>query len=109
MWNYALFMVVILIWMRMHKNIKESKINFKYVYINYLVLIVLSIFLFPPVYGEIKNYVSNYESYLQTALVIYLLYSSFLNELTTAYQQNQIEKLARDVSLLTETKDYKEK
>lgn len=97
-----MFIGVLLVWYRMDLNIRHSKINFKYVYINYLVLIMFVLLLFPP-FTSLLREVTQIESTVNmvfTIVLAYLFYASFINELTSARQETKIEKIAREVSLL---------
>lgn len=93
---------VLLVWFRMDKNIRQSKIDFKYVYINYLILIMFILLFFPP-FTSLLLFITKIKStanMIFTIVIAYLFYASFINQLTSARQEKNIEKIAREVSLL---------
>ncbi|MGL5021644.1 MAG: DUF2304 family protein [Mycoplasmatales bacterium] len=97
---------VILVGLRMNYNIKKEKINFKFVYINYIVLILflivdLSLAFFPGFMEWLMNVtgISTPSNLVFLFVLAYLFYVSFLQQVQIAKQNEQIEKMARVISV----------
>jgi hypothetical protein len=87
-------------------KIRKHKINFKYVYVNYVILFVFAILLgvlfFAPGVLDKMLKLTGFAaptSLVFTFVLAFLFYTSFLQEIKIAKQNEQIEELARIISV----------
>lgn len=106
--NLFIFLVIgtIIVGFQMNRNIKREKINFKFVYFNYVILglfliLLLSMSFFPGFLLFLMNItgISTASNFVFLLMISYLFYTSFLQQVQIAKQNEQIEKMARIISV----------
>ena len=90
---------LIILLLIMDRFVRRYKINFKFVYLNYVILIIFIIILCLLLVPNIEKFLLDYIGFIPRDFIIalsigYLLYSSFLQSLIIAKQNEQIEKIA---------------
>lgn len=83
----------------MDRFVRKYKINFKFVYLNYIILFIFIFILALLLIPNIGDLLLKYTGFLPRDFIIalsiaYLLYTSFIQSLIIAKQNEQIEKIA---------------
>lgn len=104
---------IILLLVIMSYLIKKNKINFKFVYLNFIVLLcfiaVVLILMIPQVKPFLMQYVGFIpRDFLLAVAVGYLFYANFIQGIIIAKQNEKIDKIASIISVEQSLNNYKE-
>ncbi len=105
----GLLIYVFLIFLRMHKLIKKYKINFKYMFLNYVMLFAVLFFntpLFVDWASEMLNVHDRFEI-MGIIMFIYLVYNNFMLEFHVARINQDIETMVSQISIIKNELDEK--
>ncbi len=106
----ALFIFIFLIFIRMHIMIRRYKVNFKYIFLNYVILFIIFVINIP----RIANYLidilmlRNRFDLMLMIMFVYLMYNNFVLEFHIAKLNQDMQKVVSEIAIIRK-ESYEEK
>ncbi len=98
----GLIIYVFLLFFRMHRLIKKYKINFKYMFLNYVMLGVVVFLNLPPVLNflsEVFNLHNRFDVMI-IVMFVYLMYNNIMLEFQIARINQDLENMVSKIALI---------
>lgn len=98
----GMIIYVLILFVRMHVLIKKYKINFKYMFLNYILLAIVVILNLPPVLNLFSNIfsVNNRFDMMTIIMFVYLMYNNIMLEFHIARINQDLENMVSKMSLI---------
>ncbi len=97
-----LFVFIFIIFIRMHIMIKRYKINFKYMFLNYVMLFLIAFINMPFITDLFLKHlsISNRFDIMTMIMFVYLMYNNFVLELHIARLNQDVEKIVSELAII---------
>ncbi|MFV0288644.1 MAG: DUF2304 family protein [Mycoplasmatales bacterium] len=98
----GLYIFIFLIFIRMHIMIKRYKINFKYMFLNYIILVIILLINTPILTNFLIDSLSLRNRYdiMLMVMFVYLMYNNFVLEFHIARLNQDIGKIVSEIAII---------
>ncbi len=103
----GMIIYVLILFVRMHVLIKKYKINFKYMFLNYVLLGIVVLLNLPPVLNLFSELFSVNDRFdvMTMVMFVYLMYNNIMLEFHIARINQDLENMVSKISLIKKDVD----